>query len=291
MRMTRRRFVRTTLGGGVVGAGLLLVGWRSGLAAPRVDRHEVPLAGLPDALDGFRILLVSDVHAGAGMDESRMAGVARLVNGLGAELVVVAGDMIDQGASESDVSAFARTFGRLRAPCGVVAVPGNHEHYAGIDRSMTVLRESGFRVLSGSHVEVGDPGSELVVLGVDDPIITTFDPPQDEAVAAVAARAPQGPVRVLVSHRPAAFDAAERHGIALTLSGHTHGGQIGLPLRDLTPTRLVTRYVRGHYERRGCHLVVSSGVGTGGFPIRVGVPPSVALVTLRRSESALRTAT
>ena len=280
MIVTRRRFVRFALGS-AAGVGLGLTGWRAGRRAPLVDTHVLHLGDLPKGFDGFRILLLSDVHAGAHMDGHRMSEVVRFLNSLEADLIVIAGDMVDGRASVADMRSFAREFRGLRAFHGVLAVPGNHDHYAGIETLSRELRDSGLTLLRGGSHTIERSGGGIVVLGVDDPRVYVFDPPQEEAVSDVSSRAPTGLLPILVAHRPAAFEAAGRLGIPLTLSGHTHGGQIGIPFTTLTPARLVTKYLRGHYQRNGSHLIVSSGVGTGGIPIRVGVPPSIALVTLR----------
>lgn len=284
MRLSRRRFLRVVGGGAAAGVGLGVLGWRVGGGLPRVAPYDLVLRDLPAAFEGFRLVLISDVHAGPHMDRPRMADVVRFVNTLEADLIVLGGDMVDRGATAEDMRAFGDAFRALRAPHGVVAVPGNHEHFAGIDPATRAFERAGATLLRDGCHTIGRMGSELAVLGVDDPGVLTFDPPQEDAVSAVSAMAPSGALPILIAHRPAAFDAAAKLGIPLTLSGHTHGGQIGLS-RDLTPVRLATRYVRGHYQRDGCHLIVSSGVGTSGPPLRLGVPPSVAVVTLRVQRS------
>ena len=280
MRVTRRHFVRFALGSAIAGATLGLEGWRIGRWAPHVEDHVFRLESLPAGFDGFRILLLSDVHAGANMDGRQMSEVVEVVNSLEADLIVIAGDMVDARACATDVRNFARAFRDLKSAHGVVAVPGNHDFFAGIETLVDELDGSGIVLLRNEHHVIQGSDGGLALLGVDDPRVSTFDPPQDEAVAAVASRAPGGLFPILLAHRPAAFEAAGRHGIPLTLAGHTHGGQIALPWRDLTPVRLITKYVRGHYQLGSSHLLVSPGVGTSGPPIRVGVPPSLALVTL-----------
>jgi predicted MPP superfamily phosphohydrolase len=178
---------------------------------------------------------------------------------------------------------FAGAFASVRGRHGTLSVPGNHEYLAGFDLAAREIRGAGIPLLRGEHRTIERSGDTLTILGLDDPGGATFDPPQDEAVSALAAQVPAGQFAILLAHRPAAFDAAARLGIPLTLAGHTHGGQIGLPARDLTPVRLLTRYVRGHYERGDSHLIVSSGVGTVDLPLRLGVPPSVALITLEKA--------
>lgn len=250
---------------------------------PQVDSYILRLPTLPPRLDGFRILLMSDIHAGAFMGAEQISEVVECVNSLESDLVVLAGDLVDGTASVEEIHDCAVTLGGLRASHGAVAVPGNHEHFAGVENVCRELAAVGISVLRGGYRSIERGGDVLVILGVDDPRVGQFDPPQAEAVSLVAARSPVGAWRVLVAHRPGAFDAASRLGIPLTLAGHTHGGQIRLPPGDLTPVRLLSRYVRGHYRRGEDHLIVSSGVGTGQVPFRFGVPPSVAHLTLRRA--------
>jgi len=283
MSITRRTFV----GAGLAGAAsaLAVSGWRAGAAPPEVKEYTLRSDSVPAGLDGMRLLIVSDIHAGANMNELRMRQLVGLLESLKPDLVLLAGDMVDASGSARDVESFAEAFSGL-GPSGVVlAVPGNHDHAVGIDRIAAALRGTGIVLLRGDHHVVERGGDRLIVLGLDDPRQRQFDPPQTEAVRALCARAPRDGFRVLLSHRPGAFEEAARNRIPLTVAGHTHGGQIGLLWRDLTPVRLLTEYIRGLYELEGCNLIVSAGVGTGGIPVRVAVPPSVELVTLRSSAS------
>jgi len=280
--ISRRRFVGLALGGTAVSAVALgRVGHNVASGLPRLERHTVTVAGLGRDLDGFRMALVTDVHAGPDMDGVRMEAVVDRVRSLGADLVLLGGDQIDARAGRDDRAAFRRAFARLEAPDGVAAVLGNHEYMGGVDAALDDLDAAGLPLLRGACRLVVRGESAFALLGLDDPDVPEFDPPRDAAVDDLVARAPGGLPRVLVTHRPGAFDAAARHGIALTLAGHTHGGQIGAPLRDLTPVRLATRYVRGRYRQGDSDLIVSSGVGTSGPPIRLGVPPAIVEVTLR----------
>jgi predicted MPP superfamily phosphohydrolase len=281
--LTRRDLVRLGLAGSAATLGAGWLGWWGAHRTPAVRRFVVELERLPRGFQGFRILLLADLHAGPFMDRASVSEALRIVDSVEKDLVVLAGDLVDAWASPRDLHDLTAELGELRAGHGVLAVPGNHEHFAGIARSTRALKDAGLTVLAGGHTVLERDGDALAVLGVDDPGGRVFDPPQDEAVMAARREAPEDLIPILIAHRPRAFDAAARVGIPLTLSGHTHGGQVGLPWRDLTPVRLRTPYVRGRYRRGGAHLVVTRGVGTSGLPIRFGVPPSVALVTLRRA--------
>jgi predicted MPP superfamily phosphohydrolase len=275
----RRAFLRRAALGtaaftvGVGGYGL----WNAG-RVPLVHRRRLALSGLPPALQGFTVAHLTDIHAGFAMDEEAMRAIVQRVADQRPDLVVITGDMVDGGSP--DVAGFGRAFRDVAAPHGVIAVLGNHDHYVGAARVSRAARDAGIRVLVNGYHVIERGGEALVLLGVDDPQHRGFDPPQGHVVRAVAEGAPGDGVRILLAHRPGAFDTAAELGIPLMLAGHTHGGQIGIPLFELTPARLISRYPRGHYRRGASQLYVSAGVGTTGVPLRIGIPPEVALLTL-----------
>lgn len=243
-----------------------------------VVRHvELRLPAWPVELDGLRVGVLADLHAGmpyAGVRAVRRA--ARALDAQSPDLVCLLGDYLDRRALLSrpvDPRAVSRPLGAVRAPLGVFAVLGNHDWYAGGARITGALRDSGVTVLEDEAQRVA-PG--LWVTGVGDHRTRGAD------VANALAAVPGNAAVLLLSHDPDVFpDVPAR--VALTLSGHTHGGQVGVPLlrRRFIPSRFGERYAGGHVEEGGRHLYVTTGVGTSGLPVRLLRPPEVVILRLR----------
>jgi predicted MPP superfamily phosphohydrolase len=265
-------------------AGAAAVVVRSLWIEPRglvVRREELALPGWPPGLDGLRVGVLTDLHTGmphAGLDAAERAAEA-----LAAErpdVVCLLGDFIDRRAVFArpvDAVALATRLEPLRAaPRGLFAVLGNHDWYAGARRIADALEDAGAMVLEDSAAPAGDGG--LWVAGVGDYRIRGAR--VDRALMPVPDDAPV----LLLSHDPDAFpDVPAR--VDLTLSGHTHGGQVGIPLlrAPFVPSHFGERYVHGHVVEGGRHLYVSSGIGTSGLPVRFLRPPEVVILTLRAS--------
>jgi predicted MPP superfamily phosphohydrolase len=265
----------------LVGLGLALVGaFRTLAQRPRVQERDIPIAGLPAAFDGFRIAQISDLHCGPFASGPRVAGWMEAVNRLRPDLVAVTGDLIASG--DAFVPVVASALGRLRAPHGVFACMGNHDYFADGEGVAQALMAEGLTVLRNRGVEVPHAGARLFVAGVDDTWTGRHD--IDRALA----NRPPGVPAVLLAHDPALFPEAAARGVDLTLSGHTHGGQLGLPLfsRKVNLARIITRFTTGLYREGAASLYVNRGLGTTGPPIRLGVFPEIAVLTLRRAADA-----
>jgi predicted MPP superfamily phosphohydrolase len=259
---------------GLVGAAAL----RSGLRLPDVKRVEIDLARWPRALDGFRLVQLSDLHIGPILGRDFAREVVRRVAKLEPDLIAVTGDLVDGDVRmlRDEVAPFAA----LNAPHGVWFVTGNHDYYSGADRWVDRARELGMRALRDERVTVGDGEASFDLAGVEDHNAQLVQPGRREDLeAALAGREPARPV-VLMAHDPSTFRRASRLGVDLQLSGHTHGGQIW-PFRYLV--RLAVPFVAGLYERSGSKLYVSRGTGFWGPPMRLFSPAEITEVVLRRS--------
>lgn len=243
----------------------------------RVRERELRLPRWPAALDGLRVALVSDLHAGGPhIDAAAVERVARRATAQRPDLVVVLGDLVDPevvGGEPVAPEAVARALGALRAPRGVVAVLGNHDWTTDGPRVAAALRAAGLTVLENDATPAG-PG--LWVAGVGDAGTRPVD------LGAALAPVPTEAAVLLLSHDPDVFPRVPER-VALTLSGHTHGGQVDLPLlrRRVIPSRFGERYARGHVVEDGRHLFVTSGVGTSSWPIRLRRPPELVVLRLR----------
>jgi predicted MPP superfamily phosphohydrolase len=271
----RRLFLsRSVAGGAAVVAGTVggYGAWRA-YQPPVVTELAVKLRGLPRALDGLSIVHLTDIHVGNLIERRFMDDLVRRANALRPDLVAVTGDLVDGGVPELGPAVAALS--DLRSRFGTFFCTGNHEYYSG-DLAWTAFLESiGVTVLRNRHVQVGDAGGSLDLVGVDDWSM------QDSARGYDLDRAVAGRDRdrgaVLLAHQPANFEGAVDKGIGLQLSGHTHGGQL-FPFTFLVG--LQWAHVAGHYTHRDGHLYVGRGCGFWGPPMRVGSPPELVNVVL-----------
>lgn len=283
--LSRRQFlVRATYAYGAAGIGLSAFGIWSAERLPIVTRRTLVFPDLPPGLDGLRIAHISDVHAGIHMMREKMEGIVARTNALQPDLIVQTGDMID--ISQSFIPDYVRAFRDLSAPLGVVTVIGNHDRYTGEDAVIRGVRDAGQVFVHNGAYIVERNGATLALLGIDDPRNWRADDPQDQDLNLAVRRAPGGneAFRILLAHRPGAFDGAAPRGIPLTLAGHIHGGQFYLPVIGWSPGRLITKYVMGHFQQGASQLYVSRGIGVVGVPLRVFVPAEIVLLELRRTD-------
>ncbi len=279
--LSRRRFLaRATYSYAAAGAALSTSGIWSAYGLPRLTRRTLTFPNLPPGLDGLTLLHLSDLHAGIHLGADRMQQIVRQVNALAPDLIVQTGDMID--ISRAYIPPYVRAFRELRAPLGIVTVLGNHDRYTGEQEVIRGCRDAGQILLQNDCQLIERGGATLALLGIDDPHNWTADDPQPDDVAAALRPAPPAAFKILLAHRPGAWDTAVPRGIPLTLAGHIHGGQLYLPGIGWSPGRLITKYVMGHFQRGDSQLYVSRGIGVVGVPIRVFAPPEIELFTLRR---------
>jgi hypothetical protein len=244
-----------------------------------VTRHvDVEIAGLPSAFDGYRIAQLSDLHVGSVDDRRRALAWVRRANAVGADLIVVTGDLVTSGTQYYEDAAAA--LAHLRAPDGVMAVMGNHDQWDG-PRLVRLLREAGLVVLQNECRSIARDGASLTVAGIDDPYAGRPN------LTMTLSSAPAAAVTLLLSHYPDFFEEARARGVQLTLSGHTHGGQVGVPFlsRQLSLATLSRQRARGLFLEGGSWLYVNAGLGTTGPPVRLGIPPEIAVIVLRRGGS------
>jgi hypothetical protein len=257
------------------------LGLVSALRGPRLLRHPLALERWPRALDGFRIVQLSDLHIGPILGRRFAAEIVERTNALAPDLVVVTGDLVDGAARwlRDEVAPFAG----LRARHGVFFVTGNHDHFSGADAWVEVVRELGWRPLRNERVSIGSGDAVFDLAGVEDRSARFVSPPWREDIdAALAGRDPTRAL-VLLAHDPGTFARASRRGVDLQLSGHTHGGQIW-PFRYAV--RLVIPWVEGLHRRNGSTLYVSRGTGFWGPPMRLLAPAEITEHVLRAPDAA-----
>lgn len=284
--VARGEFRSAVLAAGTV--GLLLIGaamahgYTRGQRRVWVNAIDVPLPTLPRRLDGFRIAQLSDIHLGPFMSDEAIARHVERVNALGVDLVVLTGDITD--GLEHAPRTFAALAG-LSAPAGVIAILGNHDVATGTAAVKAALaRYTDFTVLDDEVHVIERDGARLWIIGLMDRGLDWARglrrcPTLERLHAEIPATAPV----VLLSHRPDLFPHASELGCPLVLSGHTHGGQVGvrwLPGRVASLARFMTRWPRGTYRLGGSVLHVNLGLGMTGQPVRVATPREITVITL-----------
>jgi predicted MPP superfamily phosphohydrolase len=251
-------------------------GLAGALDVPGLSHATLELADLPPVWEGLTIAQVSDVHAGPYMSAERMQRIADMVMGLDADLIVFTGDQMDRRPTDADL--FIRGFSGISAPLGVFGILGNHDHYFDPRLSEDALLEAGVTPLINDSRVLRRRDSDLAIVGLEDLNAGPGRAPDFGEVG----RHP-GAFTICLSHQPRTWHDAAAAGAHLTLAGHTHGGQIALNQRNLNVARFQGRYIAGPYRRDRSTLYVSRGIGVGAVPLRLGAPPEVDLLVLRRA--------
>jgi predicted MPP superfamily phosphohydrolase len=260
----------------------------------RVVKVDVPIAGLPKGLDGMRIAQMSDIHAGDFMPPDEVRRAVDMANELGADLAVVTGDFISD--ARDPLAECIAELSRLQAPLGIWGCNGNHEIYAlSEDKAQKLFEKNGMRLLRQQSVELTYGGEKFNLIGVDYQRDHMTSGPRGPMLTGIEQLIRRDIPNILLSHNPNSFHRAAELGIELSLAGHTHGGQVKFEIVDhsVSPARLITDFVAGLYHlpmKNGAaaangdgraSLYVNRGLGTFGFPVRLGVPPEITLLTLR----------
>lgn len=221
---------------------------------------------------GLRVVQVSDIHFSDG--ESEMLGsIIGRVNSLEPEVVVLTGDMVD--GSGSDIHELSRLLGNLNAPVGVFAVLGNHEYSQDISGFRAELEEAGVILLVNEAHQIGENDEGLYLVGIDDLLEGT--PDLERALAGIS---PDAQI-IMLWHEPDTFDTYSDKRVFLQLSGHSHGGQIGVPIlsRFFLPPG-AGKFPDGLYQLGTRTLYTSTGVGTTTIPARIGVVPAITVLQI-----------
>ena len=252
----------------------------------RVKRLDARFPDLPPALEGFRIVQISDLHVGPHTSRRFLAKVARAVEHARPDLIAITGDQVDD--YPGDIAHFADAFRGLSAPHGVFAVAGNHDVYAGwpdvhagLDAmGITVLVNDAVAIDRGTHrfwlAGTGDPAGGGSPLGGRSHVAPD--------IARTLARVPPGAFVVVLAHNPALWRQLADRGVHLTLSGHTHYGQLSIPHMDWSLASLFLEQAMDWHRRAGSLLYINPGTNYWGLPLRIGALPEVTVLTLRRAE-------
>ena len=277
-RLTRRQFLKVALGAGASVASCAVSGSvYAAMIEPQwlaIERVTVRLARLPRELDGFTLAQLSDLHHGPYIGDAEIRAAVAATNQLQPAAVVLTGDYITREADRADDCA--RELGALRAPHGVYAVLGNHDHWSGPEHVARALSAQSIQVLVNDAAPIERNGARLWIAGVDEVWMRRADLPQALRLA------PHGETTILLAHEPDYAEESKRSPIDLQLSGHSHGGQVRLPFygAPVLPY-LAQKYPIGLARAGALWVYTNRGIGVVSPPIRFNCRPEITLLTLR----------
>ncbi len=276
----RRALFKDAANWGVL-AGASSVGLAAAVNArqmPDIQEVSVPIKNLPEALEGFSIAQVSDIHIGSTVRAEKIAHIAEQVQQLKPDMYVITGDLID--GSVSDLGEQVKTLLNVATPHGTYFCTGNHEYYSGALRWCDFLEQQGVKVLNNAHDVIEVPGGKIMMAGVTDLHGARFIESHRCQPGLACEGAPaDADVKILLAHQPKVAFLTERGQYDLQLSGHTHGGQY-FPYNFLI--HLVQKYVAGLYRHEDMWVYVNRGTTFWGPPMRLGPEQEITLLKLRR---------
>jgi predicted MPP superfamily phosphohydrolase len=276
---TRRRFL-----GAAVGAGLVAVAGDAIVEPnlPRIVRRDFFLPRWPERMNGFKIALLSDFHFDPYFSVHPLHAAVPMVNDLRPDLIVLTGDFVSapltgdikRGALAAEPCA--RLLRQMTAPHGLWAVMGNHDDSTDLQHVTRALEAENIRVLANQSEAIERDGARMWLAGVNDVLSNTAD------LTKTLLPVPSGEAVILLAHEPDFADYAAQFPVDIQLSGHSHGGQIRIPLLPpLYLPPLARKYILGQYQVGSLALYTNAGLGTIDVPLRFNCPPEITLLTLR----------
>ncbi len=294
--ISRSQFLtHTALVATAIPFGTMIFGIASGAHDYRIKRVSLKLSNLPSSFDGIKIAQVSDIHSGSFFNKTAVKGGVEMVMKEKPDLIFFTGDLVNNEAEE--VKEYIDVFNKLRAPLGVYSVTGNHDYgdyknwasKEAKEQNFKDLIEAhrllGFDLLINEHRYVEQGGERLAILGIENWGAGRF---AKYGKLDLAHAGTEAPVKILLSHDPSHWDAQVRPNykdIDLMLSGHTHGFQFGVEIGDFkwSPSQYAYKQWAGLYQQDNQNLYVNRGFGYLGYPGRVGMPPELTILELKRA--------
>jgi predicted MPP superfamily phosphohydrolase len=292
LRILRKHFVRETDPGrrralnlasnALLASPFVVIGYGSLVQRTdfRVREIDIPLPDLPQDLEGLRLLHLSDIHLSAFLSEAELARVIDASNELHAHVAFMTGDLIS--GPHDPLDACIRQLARVKSDAGMFGCMGNHERYVHAEEyTECTAARLGIHFLRRQARQLRFGGTVLNIAGSD------FERSRNRAhyLAGMERLVQPGAVNLLLQHSPDVFPAAAAKGYNLLLAGHTHGGQVTVEILDqsINPARFFTPYVYGLYRKGSSAAYVTRGIGTIGIPTRIGAPPEISLLRLRKA--------
>ena len=277
---TRRQFLSRAAAAGTVaiaGDAILFAPNR-----PRIVRQDFLLPRWPERLHGFTVALISDFHYDPYFSVHPLHAAIPMVNGLHPDLILLTGDFVsvpvvgDERKAAFAAEPCARLLRQMTAPHGLWAVMGNHDDGTDPEHVTRALQAENIQVLANQSAPIERDGARIWLAGVNDVLSHTAD------LTKTLRHVPAGEAVILLAHEPDFADEASQFPIDLQLSGHSHGGQVRIPLfPPLYLPELAKKYVWGTYHVGPLTLYTNAGLGTVGVPMRLNCPPEITLLTLR----------
>jgi predicted MPP superfamily phosphohydrolase len=244
-----------------------------------VHSETIQIDNWPKELSGLRIAVIADIHTGGPfIEDEKLKKIVATTNGLNADLIVLLGDYMSPNSWHShrvEPEVTAASLKDLKAPLGVYAILGNHDWWYDGEKVRRAFEQNGIRVLEDEVAEIKWHERSFWLVGLAD--LWTRSQHIDETIA----KAPPGSTIVALTHNPDIFPRLPP-SVPLLLAGHTHGGQVNLPLigTPVVSSRFGPRYSAGHVFENGHHLFVTTGIGTSILPVRFRVPPEIVILTI-----------
>jgi predicted MPP superfamily phosphohydrolase len=282
-----RRRVLNTAGGVLLASPFFVVGYGALIERTRFGVREVDIEipGLHPDLEGLRILQLTDIHLSPFLSARELQRVIHAANETNPHLALVTGDLISSRGDPLDDCL--RLVATVKTDAGIFGCLGNHEHYSGVEtHAAEEGARMGIRFLRGQNTPLQFGGAAMNLAGVD---YERMSASHTGYLRGAERMVVPGALNVLMSHNPDVFPTAAAQGYDLTVAGHTHGGQVNIEIlsRDINPAQFFTEYVYGRYQWTGAgrkaSAYVSRGIGTIGIPARVGAPPEIAVLRLRKA--------
>lgn len=290
----RRKFISVTaLAAAGIFSALAVDGIIFGKYRHTVRKVKLKIKNLPESFKGYKIVQISDVHSGSFFHPEKLQHAIDLINEQNADLVLFTGDMVNNYADE--FKPFIPLFKSIKAKDGKFSVLGNHDYgdygawNSAAEKAQNIPSleayeaEAGFRMLKNENIAIEKNGEKIYILGVENWGIPPF--PQHGDLEKALLGIPENAIKILMSHDPSHFDEVVKHhktNVELTLSGHTHGMQFGLDLKNIrwSPVQFKYKKWADLYESNGKYLYVNRGFGVIAYPGRVGVKPEITVFEL-----------
>lgn len=300
---SRRKFVSTAalVTASVPFASMIYGMVRTGFNI-RLRKETISFNDLPDSFDGLKIVQISDLHSGSFVDESFFEEAVSRINDLKPDLVFFTGDLVNNEAVEAE--RFVPTFKKIQSKYGVYSILGNHDYGAygpwssdedkrnNFQRLVQIHADSGWKLLANQNDVISSGSDQIAIVGVENWGAARHFPKRGDLNHAVK-NVENVDFKILLSHDPSHWDAhVQKHEqkFQLTLSGHTHGAQIGIEIPGFkwSPAKYAYKQWAGLYEGKdGQNLYVNRGLGFIGYMGRIGIPPEITLLELKSSENSL----
>lgn len=273
----RKQFLFNSISTGIMGVSGLLTGYGIYQAHrdPIIEKISIKLSNLPSNFEGFRIIQISDIHAGGTINQKFVQNIVKIVNNIRPDLIAITGDLVD--GSVSNLRKHVSSLSEMKAKSGTFFVTGNHEYYSGVTSWVREIKRMGINVLLNEHEIIESGNQKILLAGVTDYNGKRFIKSQESSPKRAIEGSPPCDVKILLAHQPRSIYKAAEVGFDLQLSGHTHGGQY-YPYKFFV--YLQQPFINGLHKYKNTQIYINRGTGYWGPPLRIGIPSEITEITL-----------